>query len=826
MMTSALIRIARRVGRWFLSADVRPNAPRCRNVNSAILAGEALEPRDLLATLDVTGGILSLALEANERAMLAVSGDGALSIQSDQGIAASAVATSLGFGASSNPGGTLTSNDAVFALIDAIAVRGGTATERIAFTAGNFAARIDIDAAVERVVFQWPASFQHVQSFASEENLLSAPSGIAQVATGIFEMLGAGVTVFDCGVVSNGRQVYQGDVRIVSEFVQLESSDQVSFFGAISGVAFNRQTLDINADGGVSLLGNGSHGIQLGLLIVDAVGTINFRSKDSPALAMHLTSIEQSIVFSADFRCAESVLVNAARHVEVEPQASIELVGGIIYVVGQGELLVRGALFGYGSVFAETAAMRIAQGGYFGPGARASGSAGTDGVIAVVGANSVSLQFDSGSTFAIGFMGQAAEQVHCSGAVYIASGALLDIYAHNPATLDPHRFPIYYWPFAFISTSGQIYGKFTYSVFHEGDHLTLTPGHGVNQFAMLATIDYNQRYGSESGVTFTPTKFLASTRFIAVAGETGSNPLKYDVFVYDSVTSARVARFKPYGSSFRGEIRVAVGDVNGDRIDDIVIVNGGGRKTQVRIYDGRMIGLFDGATSPDRVAPTRSFYPFGKSFADGAFIATVNVNQDRPLELVVGSDGDGPSQVRLFHGVLLTPMYSFSPFGGNSRGGVTVAGGDLNRDGIEEIIVGRASGSPQIRIFDGASLAMIASFKAFSASVQGVFVAAGDVDGDGDADVIAGSGAGSRSEVRIFDGGTLTLIDRYRPYPASFLGGVRVAATNVDGDAADEIVMGSGPGLKSKILVRHFDTRAVAEWKALSKNFSGGVYVG
>lgn len=66
------------------------------------------------------------------------------------------------------------------------------------------------------------------------------------------------------------------------------------------------------------------------------------------------------------------------------------------------------------------------------------------------------------------------------------------------------------------------------------------------------------------------------------------------VRIFDGVTGARVANHLPFGSDFRGGVRVAVGDVNGDSpssggvprlVDDVIVAEGDGGRT-VKVYDG------------------------------------------------------------------------------------------------------------------------------------------------------------------------------------------------------------------------------------------------
>ena len=114
-------------------------------------------------------------------------------------------------------------------------------------------------------------------------------------------------------------------------------------------------------------------------------------------------------------------------------------------------------------------------------------------------------------------------------------------------------------------------------------------------------------------------------------------------------------------------------------------------------------------------------------------------------------------------------------------------------------------GGPRITVWDGLSLAnrnpvQLANFFAFEPTLRnGTYVTAGDVNGDGRADLVVGAGPGGGPRVSVFSGsffpGTPTsrLADFFAGNVAS-RGGVTVAVKNLDGDAALDIVTGSGPG--------------------------------
>src|SRR5206468_3836987 len=129
-------------------------------------------------------------------------------------------------------------------------------------------------------------------------------------------------------------------------------------------------------------------------------------------------------------------------------------------------------------------------------------------------------------------------------------------------------------------------------------------------------------------------------------------------------------------------------------------------------------------------------------------------------------------------------------------GGVRVALGDVNGDGVPDVILARGPGSPAfVRVVDGATQTILLAFNPFDPSFTGgVYVAAGDVNGDGFADVITGAGPGGGPHVQVFDLHNGTTLASFYAYAAGFTGGVRVAAGDINGDGHADVLTAPGAG--------------------------------
>lgn len=249
------------------------------------------------------------------------------------------------------------------------------------------------------------------------------------------------------------------------------------------------------------------------------------------------------------------------------------------------------------------------------------------------------------------------------------------------------------------------------------------------------------------------------------------------VRVIERETGQNLVNIQPFAASFQGGVRVALGDINGDGQDDIIMGNGPGMRSTVIVYDG-----------VTRSQLLRFYAGPGYAYSGGISVASADLNSDGKSEVVVGCEYGRPN-VGIFNGMTGVKKVGFMVPG--FSGGVRVAAGDMNGDGAAEIIVGNAAGGGSCRVLDGTTRQIRASFSPFEAAYRGgVHLAVCDVDSDGQAEIVIGTAKGGRVSIR--SGVTGSQYQAFKTLLASNLEGVRVAGAQVDEYGGMGVLVGSG----------------------------------
>ena len=182
--------------------------------------------------------------------------------------------------------------------------------------------------------------------------------------------------------------------------------------------------------------------------------------------------------------------------------------------------------------------------------------------------------------------------------------------------------------------------------------------------------------------------------------------------------------------------------------------------------------------------------PYGSSWNGSLNFAFGDVNGDGLKEIIVAPENGGGAWVRVYrpNGELIAlPWQAFGP---RFKGGANLAVGDLNGDGFAEVIVGAGQGGgPQVRIFSFDGRLLSAGFFAYDPRLRGgVKVAAGDLDGDGKAEIITGPGIGGPPQIKIFNKKGQVLHSGFFAFDSRGRQGVQPQVADIDGDGRMEIL--------------------------------------
>ena len=167
----------------------------------------------------------------------------------------------------------------------------------------------------------------------------------------------------------------------------------------------------------------------------------------------------------------------------------------------------------------------------------------------------------------------------------------------------------------------------------------------------------------------------------------------------------------------------------------------------------------------------------------------------------------------------------FLAYSAKFKGGVNVAVGDVNKDGVDEIITApMAGGGPHIRVFD-MNGKMISEFFVYEHDFYGgVNVALGDVNKDGAEEIVVAPMSNHSPEIKVY-----TYNNRRKSsffaYGADMISGVKISVADVNNDSWPEIVTVPSKNHAPDVKMFSIRGRLKGEFTAYSKSLTSGVNI-
>ncbi|NQU99118.1 MAG: VCBS repeat-containing protein, partial [Parcubacteria group bacterium] len=234
-------------------------------------------------------------------------------------------------------------------------------------------------------------------------------------------------------------------------------------------------------------------------------------------------------------------------------------------------------------------------------------------------------------------------------------------------------------------------------------------------------------------------------------------------------------------------VDIACGDIDGDGKDEIVVASKSGLP-KIKIY------------SQDGKLKHKEFLGYDKNYQRGISIALGDINMDGMDEIIVSSrTGNNPVKVYNYEGKFLD--ISSYPFTSQYHGSINITTGDVTGDGYEEIIASTGEGTrSEIKVLNKEGDLLPIQFSPFSSEfLGGSDVSTGDIEGDGIDEIVAcQSSNGNLCKIYKYDK-QQTILNEWSVFNNN--SGVRVSINDTDRNGEGEVIVSTKDFTNQKIRV-------------------------
>jgi len=218
----------------------------------------------------------------------------------------------------------------------------------------------------------------------------------------------------------------------------------------------------------------------------------------------------------------------------------------------------------------------------------------------------------------------------------------------------------------------------------------------------------------------------------------------------------------------------------------------------------------------------KEFFPFeGSSTITGLSVATANLNSDNYSEIIVGAGAGEKPLIKIFNykGDFITQFLAYPE---DMTTGLRVSTILLSNNKPAIMTAPIEGGNSQIKVFD-ANGKLLLDFFAFDENLlSGATVSSGDVNGDGANEIIVGSGYRMAPLVKIY-ANTGHFIKQFSVIGGGFDSGINVLCSDINNDSKAEIIISPEMNFSPEVSVYDFDGNLITSFLAYQQNFNGGV---